>query len=168
MANVATLLEALKPITTLIGSLKASDPKAVEAELNRSFPLDGATVKAIRALVREGIEANWLCDRQNGQVRYSRLQKAAAPESLSIDAVHMQGAGGSHTHVNGEFDLCFAVDANAKFDGRPEGWVVYAPNTWHEPTVEGGRMDILYFLPGGGIQFGAQPEGSTAVGLQAR
>jgi hypothetical protein len=28
-------------------------------------------------------------------------------------------------------------------------------------------MDILYFLPGGGIRFGEQPEGSTAVGLQA-
>ena len=166
MANVATLLEALQPVTTLIGTLKATAPREVEATLNGAFPLKGAAVQTIRALVREGIEAKWLCDRENGQVRYSRLQKSTAPEVLSIDAVHMQGAGGSHTHVNGEFDLCFAVDAGAKFDGRAEGWVVYAPNTWHVPTVEGGRMDILYFLPGGGIQFGEQPAGSTAVGLQ--
>jgi Domain of unknown function (DUF4863) len=80
----------------------------------------------------------------------------------------MQGAGAGHTHVNGEFDLCFAVSGGASFDGRPEGWVVYAPNTWHLPTVGGGAMDILYFLPGGGIRFGEQPPGSTAVGLQAR
>jgi hypothetical protein len=35
------------------------------------------------------------------------------------------------------------------------------------PTVDGGVMDI-YFLPAGAMKFGPQPEGSTAVGLQAK
>ena len=66
----------------------------------------------------------------------------------------MDKPGPGHEHPAGEFDLCFAVDAGARFDDRPEGWTVYPPGSWHVPTVTGGRMDILYFLPGGKIRFG--------------
>lgn len=168
MSNAAALLEALQPILSAVPTLEAAAPSAAEAELSRQFPLASPAMQALRRLVREGVEARWLCDRENAGVRYSRVVKAGSPVELSVDAVHMEGEGAGHTHVNGEFDLCFAVDAGATFDGRGEGWVVYAPNTWHAPTVQGGKMDILYFLPGGGIRFGAQPPGTTAVGLQAR
>lgn len=168
MSQLPALLEALQPLCATIDGLKGLEPRAAEAALNEKFPLAAPPMQALRKLVREGVEARWLCDREAPGVRYSRVLKAPAPEQLSIDAVHMQGAGGAHLHPNGEFDLCFAVSGAPKFDGRPEGWVVYAPNTWHVPTVEGGVMDILYFLPGGGIRFGEQPAGSTAVGLQAK
>jgi hypothetical protein len=168
MGNLPSFLEALQPLLQKIGTLQTADPQGAEAALNAAFPLSGAPMQALRAQVRQGVEEKWLCDRENAGVRYSRVLKAPAPDALSIDAVHMQGTGVGHTHVNGEFDLCFAVSGVPKFDGRLEGWVVYAPNTWHVPTVEGGVMDILYFLPGGGIRFGEQPAGSTAVGLQAR
>ena len=82
-------------------------------------------------------------------------------------ALGAYGAGMAHTHPGGEFDLCFAVSGSPTFDGRPEGWTVYAPGSWHVPTVQGGVMDILYFLPAGAMKFGPQPEGATAVGLQA-
>jgi hypothetical protein len=167
MAQLPNLIEALQPLTAAIAALKASDPAAAPRALEAQFPLTAPAMQALRALVRDGVEAKWLCDREAAGVRYSRVVKAPSPEALSIDAVHMEGAGAGHTHVHGEFDLCFAVSGAPKFDARPEGWVVYAPNTWHVPTVEGGLMDILYFLPGGGIRFGEQPEGSTAVGLQA-
>jgi hypothetical protein len=167
MANLQDLLEALKPLTDLIPTLSAKDPRAAERELEAKFAFSSWGMGRIRQLVREGVEQKWLCDRENGGVRYSRVVKATAPDGLSIDAVHMQGAApGGHTHVNGEFDLCFAVDKGATFDGRDEGYIVYAPNTWHIPTVKDGRMDILYFLPGGGIKFGEQPADATPVGLQ--
>ena len=69
----------------------------------------------------------------------------------------MSAPGPGHTHPNGEIDLCFAVDGAPTFDGHPPGWTVYPPGSWHVPTVAGGVMDILYFLPGGAIRFEPQP-----------
>ena len=159
------LLTQLQP---LLERLKSFDPGAPGAAqtLAKDFPLDAAPMRALRALVREGVGAKWLCDRENAGVRYSRVLKAA-PGAISIDAVHLGGPGAAHTHPNGELDLCFAVSGDPRFDGRPEGWTVYPPNSWHEPTVQGGAMDILYFLPGGAIRFGDKPEGARGVGLQA-
>ena len=44
-----------------------------------------------------------------------------------------------------------------EFDGHAEGWTVYPSGSWHVPSVAGGVMDILYFLPGGAIRFEADP-----------
>ena len=78
------------------------------------------------------------------------------PEShgYSVDAVVMDSiVGPKHTHTNGEIDLCFAQEGDPRFDGHPAGWVVFGPGTTHRPTVRDGRMLILYFLPGGAIEF---------------
>jgi hypothetical protein len=91
-------------------------------------------------------------------VRFSRVQKAADAAAFSVDAVHMSWVGAGHTHPNGEFDLCFVVEGEPSFDLQPEGWTVYGKDTWHEPTVRGGVMDILYFLPGGAIRFESEFE----------
>ena len=103
----------------------------------------------------------------NSGVRFSRVLKAGPTAALSIDAVQMSGPGAAHTHPAGEIDLCFAVDGDPRFDGAKEGWVVYRPNTWHVPTVQGGAMDILYFLPQGQMRFGDCPPDAIKAGLQA-
>ena len=127
------------------------------ATLNDRFPVDGPEMTEIASLFAEGVEAGWLCDRKGSDtVMFSRIHKATDGE-LSIDAVRMTGKGPGHTHPNGEFDLCFAVDGAPSFDGHRPGWVVYGPDSWHEPTVEGGTMNILYFLPAGAIEFGPAP-----------
>ncbi|MEC7947559.1 MAG: DUF4863 family protein, partial [Myxococcota bacterium] len=93
-----------------------------------------------------------------GGVRFGRLTKATtASRGFSIDAVDMNGPGPGHVHPNGEVDLCFALDGAPTFDGNPPGWTSYAPGSWHVPTVAGGRMAILYFLPDGAIRFGPRP-----------
>ncbi len=145
------LLSALAPLLQALPALVDQDPAQAKAELDRLFPL--SSLAAVRALVRSGVDQRWLCDREHEGVRFSRVLKAAGP-AFSVDAVHMNGAGAGHTHPGGEFDLCFAVDGAPRFDGNVEGWTVYAPGTWHVPTVSGGTMDILYFLPGGQITFG--------------
>ncbi len=154
--SLTALNDALKPILEVVRTV-APDANAA-AVLTQKLPLSSLAMQALKKLVREGVEARWLADRENAGVRFSRVMKADAGGGISVDAVHMSGAAAGHTHPNGELDLCFAVSGAPTFDGHPEGWTSYAPNSWHVPTVEGGVMDILYFLPGGAIRFEPRPE----------
>ena len=163
--SVEKLLTALQPLLTRLATIDVTKPAEAAAQLNREFPLE--KLAELKALVRQGVEARWLCDRENSGVRYSRVLKAGPAAPLSIDAVHMSTAGAAHTHPGGEIDLSFAVSGDPRFDGAKEGWVVYPPNSWHIPTVQGGVMDILYFLPQGAMKFGEYPPGATKVGLQS-
>ena len=95
-----------------------------------------------------------ICERGDDALKYSRLSKPEAnPQQLSVDVVWMAGKGPRHRHTNGEVNLCFAVDGDPRFDGQPEGWVVFEPGSAHVPTVTGGRMLIAYFLPGGAMEW---------------
>jgi hypothetical protein len=159
MADKHTLLDALAPVLAACAGADLSDVGATRRALTERFPPDGETWRQIKALFAEGRAAGWLCDRENAGVRFSRVLKATSPTAYSIDAVHMSAPGPGHTHSNGEIDLCFAVSGDPRFDGQPEGFVVYAPGSWHVPTVAGGVMDILYLLPGGAITFEDKPRG---------
>ena len=158
MASKDDLLATLTPILESLAGLSLDDPAHVKRVLEERFPGDGPVVSKARALFREGVTAGWLCDRENAGVKFSRVVKAADPTKWSIDAVHMSGAAAGHLHPQGEVDLCFAVNGAPRFDGNDGAWVVFGKNTWHVPTVDGGVMDILYFLPGGAITFGPKPE----------
>lgn len=151
------LAQELAPLLAFVGELDLSDPAACEARLQERFPLEGEELRSLRRLVRAGVEAGWLADREAGGIRFSRVRKARDEGDLSVDVVHMDRPGPGHTHPAGEVDLCFAVRGEPQFDGRPEGWTVYGPGSWHVPTVAGGVMDILYFLPGGAIRFEDAP-----------
>ncbi len=156
MSSLPTLLDALAPVIAVVRGVDHTHPDAA-AELNRQLPMSSETLRSVAALVREGVSAGWLCGRESDGIRFSRVHKATGPEDVGIDAVHMNKPGPGHTHPNGEVDLCFAVDGEPQFDGRPPGWTVYPPGSWHVPTVTGGAMDILYFLPGGSIRFEPKP-----------
>lgn len=160
MSNRDALLEKLQPVMTLVSGLDLSDPAVAIARLDEEFPPSGERVGEIGRLLRAGIEAGELCDRENGGARFSRLKKASkdAAGDLSIELVHMSTPGPGHTHPNGEVDLCFAVEGEPTFDGRAPGWTVYPKSSWHVPTVAGGVMDIIYFLPDGAIRFEPKPE----------
>lgn len=148
------LLAALQPIVQAIDGLDPASPEAAH-RLEAAFPINGPMMKELGQLVADGVREGWLCDKEAGPtVRYSRVAKAIGDKEFSIDAVAMSGAGPEHTHPNGEFDLCFAVDGAPTFDGNPPGWTVYGPDSHHTPSVQGGTMNILYFLPGGAIRFG--------------
>lgn len=151
------LLEAIAPLVEFLDTL---DPAANDAAqtLNERYPVDGDEMQALARMYQAGLAEGWLCDRDGGPgVRYSRVSKSTGKSEFSIDAVSMDAPGPGHTHPNGEFDLCFAADGDPEFDGRAPGWTVYPPGSWHVPTVTGGSMNILYFLPGGSIEFGPKP-----------
>ncbi|RLB51183.1 MAG: DUF4863 domain-containing protein [Deltaproteobacteria bacterium] len=158
MADLETLRVKLAPVVEFARTLDPAETDDAKAKLDERFPLSGDAMVALRALVREGIDAGWLADREAGGVRFSRVRKAEGLDDVSVDVVHMNQAGPGHTHPNGEMDLCFTVSGDARFDRQPEGWTVYGPGSWHVPTVTGGVMDILYFLPGGAIRFESEPK----------
>ena len=99
-----------------------------------------------------GVENKTMCHKGEAPVQFSRVFKANPDKyNISADAVLMSAPGPQHKHPQGEFDLCFALDGEPTFDGQPEGWVVYGPNSKHVPTVKNGTMLILYLLPTGAI-----------------
>lgn len=150
----AKLLSALEPIVLFLQEHPMGDAPAMQIKLEETFPWESPFMQTVAQLVRQGVAEGWLCERENAGIRFSRLHKAADESGFSIDAVHMDRPGPGHTHPRGEVDLCFPVAGTPQFDGRTPGWTVYPPGSWHIPTVTGGAMDILYFLPGGAIQFG--------------
>lgn len=129
--------------------------KALEDDLNQRFPASGSVFAQIAAACREGSTAGWLCNREQGGIRFGRVAKPSPDlQGYSIDVVDMnEVAGPHHTHPNGEVDLIMPTEGDAKFDGRGAGWLVYPPSSGHRPTVSGGRAFVLYLLPGGAIDF---------------
>jgi hypothetical protein len=149
------LEKALGPVFEAIAGAEPDDGAKLAERLIRELPVGGAVAMAVRAAAQAGIAEGWLCDREAGGVKFSRPFKASpATSGYSVDAVVMDRvAGPKHTHTNGEINLCFTQDGDAKFCGHREGWVVFPRGSTHVPVVEGGRMLILYFLPGGAIEF---------------
>jgi len=148
-------LEAIAPMLQFI--LPLSPDQEGKARLEKRFPIEGQEMQDLKSMVRRGVEEGWLCNKEHGGIRFSRPVKATEDMPLSVDAVSMDKPGPGHTHPGGEFDLCFAVSGTPLFDGEPEGWTVYEAGSWHVPTVTEGKMDILYFLPKGAIEFGPNP-----------
>jgi Domain of unknown function (DUF4863) len=127
----------------------------LDAWLNREHGNGSATFETLAASCRTGVAEGWLCNREGGGIRYGRIFKPAEDlQGFSVDVVDMQDiAGPHHTHPNGEIDLIMPLDGDARFDGRPAGWLVMPPGSAHRPTVSQGRALVLYLLPEGRIDF---------------
>jgi hypothetical protein len=147
------LKDALRPLCATVAGLDLSNPDAAEAALNRAHPL--SSLAAVMKSLQEAQAEGWLTPkRASPTLTFGRLAKATPDtHDLSIDVVDMEGAGGEHIHPNGEVSLCVVQGGEPRFVGRPGPWVVVPPGHRHVPLVEGGRMLIAYFLPGGAIQF---------------
>jgi hypothetical protein len=123
--------------------------------LDTEFPADGPAFAEIEALCHAGCDQGWLCGREAASIRFGRPIKPG-PDShgFSVDVVLMDDLEGPHhRHPNGEIDMVMPIDADARFDGTPRGWKVYAPGSAHHPTVRGGKALVLYLLPAGAIEF---------------
>ena len=147
------LLELVEPIIQFLQGQPIKP--ALEKELEEKFPKNSERLEKIQALLRKGLEEEFPM-RGKLELRFGRLLKNSETQPFSLDLVDMNCKGPGHTHPLGEIDLCFPQDPTATFDGRSDTWIVYGENSWHEPTVENGRMYILYFLPQGSIRFGAK------------
>ena len=128
---------------------------ALDAWLNAEHGAGSVTFAALQAACQQGVAEGWLCNREGGGIRYGRVFKPADDlHGFSVDVVDMADiAGPHHTHPLGEIDLIMPIDGDARFDGRPAGWLVCPPGSAHPPTVTGGRALVLYLLPQGRIEF---------------
>ncbi|MGE4158038.1 MAG: DUF4863 family protein [Planctomycetota bacterium] len=123
--------------------------------MNQKYPATGPVMQEITRLATEGLKAGWLCDKVNGAIKFSRVLKPL-PEhhGFSVDAVYMPDAAGpTHTHPKGELSFCIALEGSPQFDGYGPGWALYKSGTTHTPTVKGGTMLILYWLPEGSVEW---------------
>jgi hypothetical protein len=128
---------------------------ALDEWLNAAHGPDSPTYRELKRSCEAGVAAGWLCNREGGGIRYGRVFKPADDlNGFSVDVVDMQDiAGPHHAHPNGEIDLVMPIEGDARFDGRPAGWLVYPAGSAHPPTVTGGRALVLYLLPQGQIRF---------------
>ena len=143
-------VELLRP---LAAALQGLDVDAADAavQVERRAPFAGLLVKAVRDAAFANLGSDWLLPKAQGGIRFGRVAKELL--GFSVDAVLMDVPGPKHRHGNGEIDLCLTTKGEPRFDGEPAGWVVYGKGSVHVPTVKGGEMLILYFLPGGAIEF---------------
>jgi Domain of unknown function (DUF4863) len=127
----------------------------LDAWLNREHGVGSATFEALSTACRTGVAEGWLANREGGGIKYGRIFKPSDElHGFSVDVVDMKDiAGPHHAHPQGEIDLIMPVDGDARFDGRPAGWCVYAAGSAHRPTVSHGRALVLYLLPNGEITF---------------
>lgn len=144
---------ALAPLARVAAELDLASPEAAAAVLRERFP--PSSLSELRALLVAANAEGWLTPRRASEtLTFGRLSKSAEDlGGCSIDVVDMSGRGASHRHPNGEVNLAFATEGDPRFMGKPEGWIVESPDSWHVPEVSGGRMLIVYFLPGGAMVF---------------
>jgi hypothetical protein len=143
-------------IASLTGQLagRALDP-ALQQWLNHTHGRESTTYRTLRQACLDGVAEGWLCEREGGGIRYGRVFKPSDDlAGFSVDVVDMADiVGPHHEHPNGEIDLVMPIDADARFDEHPAGWLVYPAGSAHRPTVSQGRSLVLYLLPQGAIRF---------------
>jgi len=154
--ELAALMTELGDLAPALAAADPKDPRAAERTLEAQVPFRGPKVKRIEALARVGVRDGWLLPKSGGpKVRFGRFAKDL--NGYSVDFVLMEGPAAGHTHTNGEINLGFAWSGTPTFDARPPGWVVFPPGSHHVPTVAGGEMLLVYFLPGGKVAWDPPP-----------
>ena len=153
MSAQQAFAEAVATITTRIVG-QALDG-SLQVFLNENFPPGCEAFDDLAELCRQGVDEGWLCNREQGGIKFGRVIKPGPDTGgYSVDVVAMIDVQGPyHGHPNGEIDMIIPVSSGARFDGQGQGWLVYEPDSEHYPTVSGGKAIILYLLPDGAIDF---------------
>ena len=169
--SAARVMDLLPPMLAKVSALDPASARDEAAQarllaaLEAAFPVDGDAVRALGEAIVAGVEDGSLCNRGDDDARFCRLAKAGPnTHGLSIDVVALRGPALEHSHPSGEVTLGFAAsehDGAARFDGHPPGWVFMPPGSRHVPTVVGGRMFLIYFLPDGAVTW--HPESSSSA-----
>jgi 2-hydroxylaminobenzoate mutase len=150
--------EMMEAVASLLSFLKDKPlDKHLEVELNERFGASSEVYSNLLRLLRLGIEEGWACYAQIDGPDYRRGQLAKATDNAvgySVETGMLKNVlGNYHLHPRGEINMIGPVDDGATFCGSGAGWKVFAPGSQHYPTVEGGKVTMLFFLPGGEIQY---------------
>ena len=150
--DLKAFADLVAPLADMLAGVSLDDPARAATRIEELAPFEGDLVQGVRDAMFAGADAGWLLPKDAGGVRFGRVAKDL--HGLSVDAVWMDSAPGPrHVHPRGEIDLLFGESGTPRFDGHPPGWAVYGAGSEHVPAVTGGSMLILYFLPGGAIEW---------------
>ena len=145
--------EALKPvIDTLHG--QAWDG-ALATKLNALYGPGTETFAQIAQACQSGVDDGWMnlegdARRKGGRI----LEPGPGTQNLSVDVVEIADiTGPHHRHPRGEVCAVLPITEGACFDGHPAGWCVYPPGSSHYPSATGGRLRVMFLLPGGEIEY---------------
>ena len=148
------MIDSFMPLLVAAQGVDLADPEQARLTLQRRFDPHGSEARALNAELVRLLDEGKIAERGELPVRWGRVAKASQETlQFSIDVVLMTGAGPRHRHPRGEVNYCVALEGSPTFEGQPAGWVVLGPETTHVPTVEGGKMLIVYLLPAGEIEF---------------
>ncbi|WP_063901345.1 DUF4863 family protein [Burkholderia pseudomultivorans] len=132
----------------------------LEALLNRYFGVKTAFYERMVWLLKAGVEEGWAAyvDIQGTNYRRGRIAEPSHETAgMSVESGLLRDVKGQyHCHTNGEINMVVPLEAGAKFSGHGEGWCVFPPMSEHFPTVTGQAL-MMYFLPGGEIQYRNPP-----------
>ncbi|MEJ8859156.1 DUF4863 family protein [Variovorax robiniae] len=155
----AELLQAVYDLLAFIGD-QPLGPE-LEARLNDHYGPRSERYAELLKLLRLGIEEEWACYSEitGPDYRRGRIAEASAlTHGFTVESGRLSNVlGNYHRHPRGEINMIGPVDATGKFCGNGAGWKVFPPNSSHFPTVTGGTVTMLFFLPGGEIEYTEPP-----------
>lgn len=133
----------------------------LEKDLNDRYGAATDGYAELLRLLRIGIDEGWACyaEIDGPDYRRGRLAKPT-PETqgFSVESGMLKDVlGNYHRHPLGEINMIGPVDPTGRFCGYGAGWKVFEPNSQHYPTVSGGKVTMLFFLPGGEIEYMPAP-----------
>ncbi len=147
------VIDTLAPVLARLKDTLLVNPVAAEEILAAEFPPDGPLFSRLKQLGTAGLAEGWLCNKEGGPSRFSRVAKPEAASGFSIDAVYLWGDGPWHKHTKGEVNALIAIEGEPTFCGFGPGWAVFEPGSQHIPSVKGGKMLIFYLLPDGAVEW---------------
>jgi hypothetical protein len=154
----ARMLELVGEVCAYIGNHPLDD--ALAERLNSRFGVRTPGYEEMSQLLQRGVEEQWAAYVEIEGPDYRR-GRIADPSSetvgLSVESGLLANVKGQyHCHTRGEINMIIPLEPGANFCGTGAGWRVFAPMSEHYPTVAG-RALILFFLPGGEIEYRAPP-----------
>lgn len=159
------LMAAVLEVLEFIGDRPLD--KALEVALNKRFGPNTQAFGNLLKLLRNGVDEGWACYSEINGPDYRRGRLAKPSEStngFSVETGMLRNVlGNYHRHPRGEINLIGPVDRMARFCGHDAGWKVFPANSCHFPTVTGGTVTMLFFLPGGEIEYFEPPSTHSAV-----
>ena len=158
-AQKPALMSAITRLLDFIGDQPLDD--RLQAALNDHYGPETARYAELVALLEAGIDEGWACYAEITGPDYIRgriAEPSAETRGFSVESAKLKDVVGNyHCHPRGEINMIAPVDATGKFCGHGAGWKVFAPGSRHYPTVTGGAVKFLFFLPNGEIEYMPPP-----------
>ncbi|MBB5460232.1 2-hydroxylaminobenzoate mutase [Paraburkholderia sp. Cpub6] len=132
----------------------------LHAYLNEHYGPQTAGYKTLTRLLKLGVEEQWAAyvEIEGPDYRRGRISEPVGQTAgMSVESGLLRDVKGQyHCHTNGEINMIIPLEPGATFCGTGAGWRVFPPLSEHFPTVQG-RALILFFLPGGKIEYKVPP-----------